>query len=177
MAAFLRAAASRARPFAAAAFGTATAAAAAAGLSWTATPSTAHCAGASEQQEQPRSSASEPVESGSDVGGAFGIYFDDTTQQKIRSAFPPKYPVLRAHKVLVNAKMAAKLERFAGCDVKMGIECYVDDGDRQMLQLRVLEPEYFGDVDLSHDKAYVVLSSKLVEDCLLYTSPSPRDRG
>ena len=97
--------------------------------------------------------------------GEFGVFFDDMTQEKIRSAYPPKYPVLRTNKVLVDPSTTEKLQRFAGCGVKLGIECYVDDGSRQVLQLRVLEPEPFGeDTDLSHDKVYLVLSSVAVEE-------------
>lgn len=142
MASFFRAATARLRPLAAT-LGASTALAAGALSVW----------------------ADETSDKTTTAKGDFGVFFDDITQEKIKSAYPPKYPVLRTNKVLVDPSTKEKLQRFAGCGVKLGIECYVDDGSRQVLQLRVLEPEPFGeDTDLSHDKVYLVLSSVAVEE-------------
>ena len=152
MAALLRAAASRFRPFCAASVG------AVLGVVATA-------ASVAADDAKPANAQAAAGAAAVDGEGEFGVYLDSLTQRKIRSAFPPKYPVLRAHKVLVNAVTAAKLRRFAGCGVKLGIEIYVDDGQRQVLQLRVKEPEPFGkDADLAQDKLYVVLSSRAKEE-------------
>jgi hypothetical protein len=149
MAAFLRTAALRLRPFCGVGFG------AALGVAATAVSV------AADDAKPAAASAAAAV----DGDGEFGVYLDSLTQRKIRSAYPPKYPVLRAHKVLVNPVTAAKLRHFAGCGVKLGIETYVDDGQREVLQLRVKEPEPFGeDADLAEDKLYVVLSSRAKEE-------------
>jgi len=154
MASFLRSAAQRLRPLRAA-VGLSTAVLSATAFSLAGSSADLRNTGFCEE-------ATGTVEESSD--GQFAIFFDTMTQKKIRSAYPAKYPVLRCHKALVDEATAEKLRLFSGCNIKLAMECYVDDSKRQVLQLRVKETEEFGDIDLKHDKLYIVLSSKEVEE-------------